>query len=279
MDILKQPVQPMARFMLNVFTRVSRISILSLALILLGFSARADVPSGTINFAFTNTTPVLFDFSTTLHFEQQIEGGTTLSFDLSLDNAGNGRLTSAGTTIVTIGNDTVAGDYTAVGRISSGKSGTTLIMAVKFRGQDTIAGVLTPFQINVTYRLALNHASNSFVGTARGSANLGSLGTSKINSPIQVAIPDNQDGTFNIQLNIVSLKKLGGTATITLSDGRVLQLKVVGKYSPALNLAKLRLVGVGAQKGLILGLNFVTIDGTSTIVSMRGRILGQTVVQ
>ena len=265
--------------MLNVFTRVLRISILSLVLFLLGFSARADIPSGTINFAFTNASLTLFDFSTTLHFEQQMEGGTTLAFDLPLANAGNGRLTSAGTTIVTIGNDTVAGDFTAVGRISSGRAGTTMILAVKFRGQDTIAGVLSTFQINVSYRLLLNHASNSFVGTARGSANLGSLGTSRINSPIQIAIPGNQDGTFNIQLNLVSLKKLGGTATITLSDGRVLQLGVVGKYSPSLNLAKLRLVGVGAQKGVILGLNFVTIGGESTIVSMRGRVLGQTVVQ
>jgi hypothetical protein len=267
----------MARYMLNVFDRVLRISILSL--VVFGFSARAESPSGTINFSFTNSVLTLFDFSTTLHFEQQMEGGTLLSFDLPFDNAGNGRLTSSGTTIVAIGNDTVAGDYTAVGRISAGRAGTMMLLSVKIRGQDMIAGVLTTFQINVSYRLTLNHASNSFIGTARGSARFGSLGTSWINSGIEVGLPGNQDGSFNLQLNLVSLNRLGGTATITLSDGRVLQFGVAGKYSPSLNLSKLRLVGLGADKGSILGLNFVTVEGESTIVSMRGLVLGQAVVQ
>src|SRR5438105_753714 len=120
----------------------------------------ALVPSGDFSLGFTNEFLQLWDLSGTFLLEQQITGpgleGTPLSFSIPLSADARGRVSGAGTVAISIGNDIVAGDFTAVGRVSASHGITRMFLVVRFVGEDTIAGVSTPFHFVVAYKLVLS---------------------------------------------------------------------------------------------------------------------------
>ncbi|PWU09299.1 MAG: hypothetical protein C5B50_27685 [Verrucomicrobia bacterium] len=267
------------------------------ALVLFCFrSGFASPPSGSFTLSFSSPTSVLYDLTGIYDIDQQIQGADDSTVDLSLvglqiEQDGQGRLRApngAGLILVTIGpQDAVAADYTASGRVSGGGSSPTRVhLQVKLRGNDIVAGLPTGFNISITYDLEVT--DGVLTGTARGNANFSKLSGGTINSPVSIPLPDGMDGTWALTLDVVPLNKLGGSGTVVLSNGRVLQGRINGDYSLNQARSKIRLKGSLDQRitppsvAVPLSGNHLDViipDDPDLSVEINGKLLGQSVME
>jgi hypothetical protein len=86
-----------------------------------------------------------------------------------------------------------------------------------------------------------------------------------------VAIPGGSDGTWMLQMNVVPLSKLGGSALVILSNGRTLQFNLTGSYSAARDTSKIKMAGINDSRGNSLS---VVLGPESRL---RGKVFGQSV--
>jgi hypothetical protein len=269
-----------------------RLLVLPLLALSLQFCS-AQAPSGAVNFAFGSDTPV-FDLTGNYQFDQQITGAggtlTDLSFGISFANDPRGGLTGSGTTLVSIGDGSFApfaANYVVHGRISGGGAQATRVtLAVRLFGVDTVAGVPnTPISITIAYNLTVDPVALALNGTSRGQVSLGRLGSSHINSDVgPISLPDGVDGTWVVQMTIVPLRQLGGSATIVVGNvvdqnlgtiGRTLTTSLNGNFSARSDLARVRLTGQNDSRGTSLN---VTFDSSDNLDALNGTIMGQKVL-
>jgi hypothetical protein len=128
--------------------------------------------------------------------------------------------------------------------------------------------------VTIVYNLTLT--GDTLSGSSRGKARFAKLGTGKIKSNVSIPLPAGVDGAWTVNMNILPLKKLTGTATIVFTSGRKLSGNLTGSFSPNSNLAKVRITGVNDARGTSISLNFNNSEGVPTAVSVRGKLLGQT---
>ena len=76
-----------------------------------------------------------------------------------------------------------------------------------------------------------------------------------------------------LQFGVIDGKKSSGTATVTLSTGRVYPFSFTGTFTPRTEQWKLNLKGVNAGKGS----NLQVIAQGSDITKIVGRVSGQSV--
>ncbi len=239
-----------------------------------------EAPSGLVSFAFNKSTVPVWDLTGDYQFDQSIQavGDTTvdLSFGISITNDVQGRLRGSGVAFVAVGNDLVAGNYTASGRVSGGGQATRVTLQLRLTGDDVIGGVQTRFSISVKYDLTVNPQGLSLVGRARGNSSFAKLGSGPIHDDdISVSLPAGADGSWTAQMNIVPLNRLGGSGSIVLSNSRTLPTSLSGSFSTSTALAKVKLAGINEGRGTQLNLDFFT--GASQPEAVNGKILGQTV--
>jgi hypothetical protein len=245
--------------------------------------AKGQAPSGLIDFSFDSPGTFVYDLTGSLSVEQQMTGAggqeTPISYGVDIAQDPNGKLTGSGTTIVNVGNDFIAAEYTVKGKVSGGgNSINKASFTVKLTGQDTVAGrPNTKFSISVSYKLEANSEEQVFFGSARGSANFSGLSSGNIRSDVQIA--QGTDGTWSTELNILALKKLSGSAIITLSNQRTLSTRLTGSYSSSTAVAKVKLSGFDASKGTSVNLDFISSEEGIEVQKLRGKILGQSVRQ
>src|SRR2546430_2566050 len=103
----------------------------------------ADAPSGQINIAFDPAVLPLWDFSGTFQPTNQTiscAGGAPVPLDLAVDltHDARGRLQGSGITVIGIGQDTLAANYTASGRVSGGGNATRVNLAIRAAGPGVI---------------------------------------------------------------------------------------------------------------------------------------------
>lgn len=239
---------------------------------------KADAPSGTVTFSFDASTAPVYDLSGSFQIDQTLVGaGNTavgLSYSIDLSQDVRGGLTGSGETFVAVGNDFVAAAYTVRGRISHVAGVTRVTLMVHLTGQDIVAGVDTPFNINVVYSLVVDSESGTLQGTARGRASFARLGSSPIRSDVAIGLPGGASGAWTLQMNIVPLGRLGGSAVIVLANGRTLQAHLGGSFSPALERSVVNVSGFADSRG-----NSVRVVFNEDLLLMRGSVLGQTVAQ
>jgi hypothetical protein len=238
----------------------------------------ADAPSGLINFAFTSPSAAAFDFSGGYTFTQLITGvgGQTipLTLGVSFTQDPNGFLHGSDTTTMSVGNDFVAANYTVTGKVSGGgRTPTRVTLVVRLTGQDIIAGKNTGFAITINYSVTVQGGELS--GTARGTASFSKLGTGRITGEVSSLLPTGVDGSWGLQMNILPLGRLGGTATIVLSNGRTLSANLAGSYSPHTDVSNVHVTGIGSGRGISLRLKFTS----GGVQSLNGILMGQAVLQ
>lgn len=240
----------------------------------------AQAPSGQVIFAFDATTTPVYDVTGTYTISQDIVGtaGSTTPltvYDMPIYEDSQGRLQGLGVIMVSVGNDYVAADYTAKGRISGGgNSPIRVTLNVHLTGQGVVAGLATPFNISIKYNLEVN--PGSMVGTARGNAGFTKLQGGPINSDnVVVPLPPGVNGRWIAQMNIIPLNQLSGSGNFILSNGRTLPAGLSGTFSQNSGLSKVRLPGIFEGKGNSLNVQFVT--GANRPDQANGKILGQTV--
>jgi len=237
----------------------------------------AAAPSGLINFSFSANDAPVYDLGGSFQFDQTIIGaGQTefgLSYGINLAEDNRGFLTGSGVTAVAVGDNFVAADYTARGKVSARGGSTRVTLTVRMKGEDVIAGVTTPFTITIAYVLFINSETATMEGTARGSARFGRLGGGRMRSNVSVALPPGADGAWTLQLNVAAFGPLAGSGFIVLSNGRTLAVNLAGRYSPTLDRSTIRASGFGDSRG-----NSATIVFDSEgLLLLRGTVLGQTV--
>ncbi len=241
---------------------------------------KADAPDGVLPFSFGVTNAPVFDISGGLQLNQTMvgPGGTevALSYGVEVTQDARGFFTGSGETFVQIGeNDFVAAAYSVKGRIRVIGETTHATLVVRLRGQDVIAGVLTTFSISAVYELDVSAETGTLEGGARGTANFGRLGKTKISStPVSVALPPSSGGDWTLQLTIVPLNHLAGTALVILPNGRTFQAHLSGRFVD--DQSTVKVTGFAEGRG-----NSVTIvfNTDLEVLFLRGRILGQLVLQ
>jgi hypothetical protein len=239
----------------------------------------AQATSGLVTFSFDSTTPIL-DLTGTFPVNASVVGAggqeTPISTGISLTQDSRGRLRGSGTAIVSFGNSFLAASYTATGTVTGGgTSPTRVTLTIRLSGEGLVGGENTRFRIFVRYvNLIFNSSTLALGGTTRGTANFSAIGNGTIRSDVSVALPANMTGSWHADLNIVALQRLGGSGTITLSNGRILQGNLTGTFSSSTGLSRVKFIGINDSKGVT-----ATFTISTTLQTLRGRILGQTVVQ
>src|SRR6266704_4266549 len=106
----------------------------------------AQAPSGLVSFSFDSPGSLVYDLTGSLSIEQPMVGAgnqeTPIAFSVDVTADAKGRLSGTGMTILNVGNDFVAANYTVKGKTSGGgNSVNRASFTVKLTGEDTIAGV------------------------------------------------------------------------------------------------------------------------------------------
>src|SRR5437762_1560386 len=99
---------------------IKRSCAVTVALLAFLHVCQADVPSGLFAFSFGPETAPIYDLTGSFQINQTMIGaGQTevgLSYGIDVTQDSRGFLTGAGTTIVMVGNDFVAAEYTVKGK-------------------------------------------------------------------------------------------------------------------------------------------------------------------
>jgi hypothetical protein len=272
--------------------RFSRIAAVAAVCLLIVFALAprpswAQAPSGNFTFSFDAATTPLIDLSGQFDISQNIVGsGGTLTplilHSLTLTNDPNGKLHGSGVVIVEIGNDVVAAAYTARGNVTGGGLHPTRVaLTVRVSGNDTIANNQnTPFTMSLRYNLFLDVENGTLQGSARGSVNLGPLGTGTVRDDSNVVnLPGGIDGSWSANLTVIPLNKLSGTGFISLPNGRNLQGLISGSFSANTGISKIKLTGTGSDKGFSVTFTTTASEQGLQLETVRGRILGQSVFE
>lgn len=248
---------------------------------------RAQAPLGEIDFSFDSGVLPLWDLSGTFQPTNgtlRAVGGQQVPFISAVDltHDGHGRLKGAGTTALGIGNDFVAADYKASGRVSGSSASPRVTLVTRFRGNGTVSGANTTFSISVNYHLTVNAADGTLTGTARGEAKFSNFGGTRIVGNVDVPIASGTNASWILQLNTTPLGRVAGTGNILMADSRVLSGNVKGSFSARSNLTKMKFSGINDAKGSTLNVSVASSGDTNQpnqLVSLRGKVLGQTLRQ
>src|ERR1041385_3348290 len=114
-----------------------------------------DVPSGVIDFSFDSSSVPVWDITGDITISDQMigTGGQIVPFSYTIsvtqDSRGvlSGSSVRSGIIILNIGNDFVAANYTAKGKVSGGGDVTRISLTVNLKGEDVVAGVTTGFTL------------------------------------------------------------------------------------------------------------------------------------
>jgi hypothetical protein len=236
----------------------------------------AAPPSGFVGFSFDTNSPV-YDLTGSLQFDQTMSGAgdteTPLSYGINVTQDARGFITGSGVIVVAVGNDFVAAEYTAKGKISSQEGVTRVTLNVKLKGEDAFGGIVTDFRVTIEYSLTLNPETGALEGTARGSGKFGPLGSTKIRSDVSVGMSPGTDGSWVLQMNIVAFDKLSGTAVVVLSNGRTLNFTLKGNFDSSTQSSTIKLTGTGDSRGNSAKVIFDDFE----LLLLEGKLLGQQV--
>ena len=145
-----------------------------------------------------------------------------------------------------------------------------------------MSGQSTKLSLVITYNLTYNPTDVALEGTSRGSLSMSASGKSKINSPVGVQIPAGSNGSWSSQLDVIPTKQIGGSGQVLIlpAASRLLGGSLSGSFSSSQNLSKIKLKGTGATKGFNVRFNLgVNAEGAPELETMKGKVLGQTVLQ
>lgn len=265
--------------------------------------ALAQAPSGPIGFSFDRTTFPVWDFTGPYQLDLQIVGTgglTDLSVPFFLSHDLAGRLRGSGGTLVTIGSDVVAANFTLNGAVGLSGTNTRATFSLRLTGQDIIAGQTRSFSISLTcsFRVDPDPAkSPAWIAPVRGNAvqgsvNISGLGVAQVipnvapGADFALALPPHVDGVWSLNMNILALTRLSGVATLVVDNSspglsilepgtRTLNTTLTGTYRPSLTFSQVLLTGTADSRGTSLLVSWY--NGANLPSQMLGKVLGQTI--
>ena len=200
--------------------------------------------------------------------------------DVALGVDAHGHLQGSGTILVPVGDDVVGGDYKVSGNITGGGAKTRVTFSIRFKGNGTVAGVLTTCNISAKYNLVVTNLT-TLAGISSGSAHFSNLGSGTLKTAISLPLPPGVDGGWSVALDIFPFgTKLAGTAVVLVDNTptTTLATKASGTLPKQSNTAKVKLSGYGYSAGTQINLQFTPVVGaTNLAVTINGKVLGQKV--
>jgi hypothetical protein len=254
----------------------------------------AQAPSGVYTNLITPDIAPVYDLTGSYVLDQNVIGlgGTSveLTFQINLNQTVQGRLMNVdNVTLVGIGNSTVGGRYNVSGHVLTTKGETHAKFNVHIHNTDVVAGVKSAFNINMRYDFILSPGSSNspatMSGFAQGNANFAGFGNGKVDTTqnLPLSLPAPMDGSWLLTMNLLPLGHLSGTGSVTLSNGRALQMRLHGSFSDSTGLSKVNLTGIQGSQGNTLHVEFATGDTNSgnsvQIQTLKGHLFGQQVLQ
>jgi O-glycosyl hydrolase len=246
----------------------------------------ASTPTPNPTFSFGPPTTPVWDISGTYQLTNHMEGTKVRPLDVILrdvvlDADARGRLQGAGTIPVLFGADTVAGDYKVTGNLTGGGTKTRANITIKCKGQGTVAGAVTSYDLSVKYNLQVNPAGLSMLGKVTGTVHLGKGVSGSIKSDLSLPLPPGADGGWNVTLNVIPYgTKLSGTAVVLVDNtpDTTLATKVTGGLSKQSGAANVKLAGYGNSAGTQINLQYTPVSETAGgVATVKGKVLGQNV--
>ncbi len=241
---------------------------LSLLIVLCAVPAIAQVPSGHFNYAFTN--PALWDLS-------GIYTNNTVTNDVviaTFEQEASGVLTGARTETYVSGADHAEGTGSLTGRVKtkSGVVGATISSKGEISGVSGGVSYIANFTTKGTATLAPSTLTIFTSGTIRVCVVGGKCESDTQGYSLPLA--EGMTGDWTLDLNVVPTgNKLGGTGTLTLSNGRVFSYQIIGSYKTTSQVAKLKLVGEGDATGTSLSLT--TQGAAMDLTGLKSKSLGR----
>ena len=119
-------------------------------------------------------------------------------------------------------------------------------------------------------------------GTVRGTAQIEGFGSGSVADTVSTVLPSSPglvDGSWNLSMNILPLGHLSGTGTVTLSNGRALQMRLNGNFSEATGISKVNLNGIQGSQGNTLHVEFLNTTNGVAIQTLRGHLFNQQVLE
>jgi hypothetical protein len=227
-------------------------------------AVHADAPVGQFDLQFS---PVQGVWDATGNYQNN-EFDTTNNIDLIQDD--KGKITGIGAATATDSGITVNLVYNFAGAVKTVSDVTRVTLIMKVSGTATDGIVTVPVRGSIKLTLDLDKVNNILVGAGAGNVCVQGRCV-RVGGPVQFDIPQPMDGSWTLALDLQSPdnKKIVGTATATLSNGRVIPFTASGRYAATSALAKLNLRGTGGT---------VTLqnDAIQWVLS-KAKALGQTV--
>jgi hypothetical protein len=243
----------------------------------------AQAPSGPVTFHFDEDDVPVWDLMGSYTVEETVIGAggepfpVVFGYDAIVDD--RGRITGSGLTLVTIDGafPPVAGDYTVRGKVTTAGHVTRANITIRVTGTGTIANLFTTYTLTTTQKLEVAPEFGELLGRSRGTLNVRGVGKGKIRTDdVEIDLPPTADGSWMLLAHIIPFKKLGGDAIAFFpGTGRQIQMNLSGTYSPASDIARLKMSGTAPSRGVNLNVDFDA--ETDTVLNVRGKILGQSV--
>ena len=249
----------------------------------------AAIPAGALQINVTDPTNHIWDASSIdelqhLNFGISSES-TEISFAAPFIQTGGGKLVGAGLTDLEIDSPIFIGTinnavYKASGTVTSSKG----IARVTFTGSAKGPAVIEGKARALTGTLAVKASINSVLETTSGvylsTGAASGYGTIKETGPLDFSWADvvdsMGDGSWSLEMVLTNdgVKKIGGSATVTLSSGAEFNFAVKGAYKLKTDTSVLVLSASDASsKGSSLK---VSLTG-STITAVQGKVTGQAI--
>ena len=196
---------------------------------------------------------------------------------------GGGKLKGSGATQMWLIEDEsrtniLSGSYDSKGSISSAGKFARVVGTIKATGQGMLNGASREVSAFENYSVVFDPGNWQYsVGLSERvtASGLGTLWNPPYRSGPYTISPEFGDGSWTLVLNVTNPvgKKLSGTATVSLTTGKVFPFLVNGAFSPDNAVLRLHLKGYDAANGSFLNL----VSFGTQIQRISGRLSGQSV--
>jgi hypothetical protein len=234
-------------------------------------SAVAQVPSGTFNYAFTNTP--LWDASG-IYTNNSDTNGVMSTIIVQIQESATGQITGTRSEHDVDGENSADIDESLSGKFSV-KAGVPI---ASLKSSGTVTGVenAVSFTGHVTGKSTKTIDADTLTLTTSGTEKVCVTGGKCVTefgtdvSPLLTGM--NGDWTLDTDITAAG-DKLTGTGTLTLSNARAFSYQITGSYSTKTQIAKLKLVGTGDAAGTSLAVS--TFGSAMELTVLKGKVLGE----
>lgn len=259
---------------------------LGAALMTVQFAQAQGGPSGGVTNTITDPSNAVWNAEsvlTEMDFTISNKNGTvvTISYPVSVQQWGNGRLSGAGTANVQLDDQitplTFQGDYKVTGSVTSNRGRGRASLNSIVKGTADFQGAIRKLVAKHAAKLSFDNLSGTASGIDKNSASASGLGSisgrDSFSQNLDSIFPG--DGSWTLALfglNTDAKNKITGSAVVTLNSGEMFQYSVRGVFKTKTGTSKLVLSAFdAATKGSTL---VVGMDGNS-VVAIKGKISGQ----